>query len=162
MNIAAFINGLDFPPGSTRGQFRAMADALVPLGYQPIFGDWNSPPNPELSLDQNLIIIGHSLGGHEAIKLCYRLFPRKVLGLVLLDAVHQDSGFFGQYATDDFKVPPNVISPLSIKRSAWFPPISRGFDETGFNRTVNIGHGEFPKHPGIIMQVEERVARLAA
>lgn len=161
---ALFIDGLEFFPGSTRDQFKAMAAALSARGYAPFFGKWNDPPAGTIfdGYDK-ILIVGHSYGGHEAIKLCGRLTSRMVGGLVILDAVNQDVPWPLQFSADPFPIPPNVVQPLSIKRTPITYPFSQGFDETGFNRLREIDHGAFPRDPEVIRQVDEWVGlKLAA
>lgn len=153
MNRAIFITGLDFPAGSTRGSFAAMAAALSE--YVPSFVAWDDPFTITPEADR-LLVVGHSFGGHEAVKLCRRM-QRQVDGLILLDAVHQ-IGPVSQMFSPAFEVPDNVRWPASIRRRCWGPPFSRGFDRAGFNRIVNLGHAEFPRHPLIIQMVRNWVA----
>lgn len=158
--VAVLITGLDWPPGSTKDSFRPMAAELEKLGYQPLFGSWDNPPLTSLLWEfEERVVIGHSFGGHQAIKMCEEARPVKINGLCILDAVHQVASWRQPFMRD-FAIPINVVSPLSIKRTPLFVPWSKGFDQTGFNRTLEIGHAEFPTHPAVIDMIARWLSKL--
>lgn len=147
MAKALYITGKDFGIGDTVHAFVPMGARLEAIGYDPVYATWDSHPLPsDIKVD---LVVGHSFGAHEAVKFCRRAqYP--VVGLVILDAVHQDTPLLAQFFSEPLEIPFQVKWPLSLRRRCFGWPYSVGFDQPEFNRIVNVNHGDFPKAPAVI------------
>jgi pimeloyl-ACP methyl ester carboxylesterase len=101
----------------------------------------------------DVVLIGHSFGGHQAVKTAQRLwnYSREVKHLFLLDPVVQSWFPLFWMPAFVFKLPDNVKKADCWLKPFGLPPSSpiRNESENFVNHKTKLGHNEIPRDSGI-------------
>lgn len=103
----------------------------------------------------DVVLIGHSFGGHQAVKLA-QATDREVKHLFLLDPVVQSWFPFFWMPAFVFNIPSNVNQADCWLKSFGLPPSSpiRNTSTTFVNHwTSGLGHNDIPQNPAIQDQI---------
>lgn len=159
MSTGIFIAGRRMPWESGYPSLEALAEfAPLIVSERQTFGwdehiPWGQATGPD-------VVIGHSFGGHTAVKFAQSIAPREIKLFILLDPVYQDENAFERWTGRTFEAPVNALIPWCFHRQdgagrEW--PFSTYFSAPALNEYVQEDHGRFMLNE----HVRERITEFA-